>query len=177
MAECQDFREGCCGCCVNMRWPRGRVLRYLAENTRVVRAEFPAEGRPGMRELVRVHLRRGGIWDHLMMGLLVMPTFGLSALVWSRVLGSCCFAGFLDEASGRVGCLIHPELLPGRDLRQHAFPLVPTLGCNRKLRCRMLEEGPADQSLDAVAASRKGRESMVKRGPAGDATAPPRQPQ
>ena len=62
---------------------------------------------------------------------------------------------FLDEASGRVGCLVHAELMPGPDLRRHAFPLVPTLGCNRRLRCPTLQAGLVDQSLDAIDASRR----------------------
>jgi hypothetical protein len=158
-----------------MKWPRERILRYLHGNTRVMAEVFPESGRPGMRELVRVHWRRGGGWDHLLMGLLVMPTFGLSALIWRRFRASCCFAGFLDEAAGRVGCLIHPEIMAGPDLRRHAFPLIFTLSCNRTLRCPMLENGPADRSLDAVAASKKGYESLMDRGPRRDIRPPPEQ--
>lgn len=175
-AECQDFRQGCCGCCVNMKWPRERILRYLRENTRVAAEVFPEPGRPGMRELVRAHWRRGGFWDHLLMGLLVMPTFGLSAFIWRRFRASCCFAGFLDEPSGRIGCLIHPAVMPGADLRRHAFPLILTLSCNRNLRCPMLMDGPADQALDGVAASEEGYRSLMDRGPKIDAVPPPRQP-
>jgi len=160
-AQCQDFRQGCCGCCVNMKWPRDRILAYLRENTRVMAEIFPESGRPGMRELVKVHWRRGGVWDHLLMTLLVMPTFGLSATVWRWFRHSCCFAGFLDESSGRVGCLIHPERMPGPDLRRHAFPLVPTLGCNRELRCSMLDSNDADMSADAVEASKAGYRSLM----------------
>lgn len=160
---------------MNMKWSAERILRYLGDNTRVIAEVFPESGRPGLWDLVRVHWRRGGAWDHMLMGLLVMPTFGLSALIWRWTRGSCCFAGFLDESSGRVGCLIHPERMPGTDLRRHAFPLVPTLKCNRKLRCWMLKDGPADRALDAIATSRKGYESLMARGPIVDAKPPPRQ--
>lgn len=90
-------------------------------------------------------------------------------------MGSCCFAGYIDEESSRAGCLIHPERVGGQrrkgakaqkrnrgdDLRVHAFPLVPTLGCNRNLRCPMLDNDTADLPEDLVRISREGWKSLV----------------
>jgi hypothetical protein len=41
----------------------------------------------------------------------------------------CAFAGFLDDADNRVGCLIHPERTNGKDLRRAAFRLLPGFEC------------------------------------------------
>ena len=136
--DCQSFPKGCCGCCVNMRWNDRRITRFLLRNTRVVHRLSPNTGRPTLGRLVRMHLACGGVWDWLLMLVLVIPTFGLSALVWRRYFASCCFAGMLDSG-GRVGCLIHPMRLGEPDLRRHAFPLIPTAGCDRLLRCAMLD--------------------------------------
>lgn len=161
--DCQSFCQGCVGCCVNMRWPDARVLRFLKRNTREAATVFPAQGRPSFSHLVRLHWRRGGFWDHLLMFWLVIPTFGLSALVWRQRFASCCFAGYIEEESGRVGCLIHPLKVGGRDLRRHAFPLVPTASCNRELICPMLRRNSIDNTLSNVAASREGFRSLQKK--------------
>jgi hypothetical protein len=139
--SCQDFKEGCCGCCVNMKWRRERLDLFLHDNTVAVDGML-AKRRKNvrLRDLVSVHLKRGGWADYLLAFILVPLTFGLSALLWKRVYGSCCFAGYLSEEAGRVGCLIHPLRLGGEaDLRKHAFPLVPTLNCDRELRCPQLD--------------------------------------
>ena len=94
--ECQSFRQGCCGCCVNMRWRPERLAAYLAANTRAAEATWGG-GRPRWRDLVRVHLARGGWRDHLLAVWLVPLTFGASAWLWRCRYGSCCFAGFLDR--------------------------------------------------------------------------------
>lgn len=153
---CQSFRQGCCGCCVNMRWSDTRIMEYLAHNTREFVAMVTCGRRPCFMELVKVHLRCGGWADHLLAFWLAPLTLGVSAWVWKRWWGSCSFAGFIDPASGRVGCLIHPELQGYPDLRRRAFPLIPTLGCNRKLRCSMLQEGTADREAGVLDVSRQG---------------------
>lgn len=158
-AHCQTFPQGCVGCCVNRRWTDTRIRMYLARNTAQARARF-ASGRPGYWTLVRMHWWRGGFWDHLLMVWLVMPSFGLSALVWSRFFASCPFAGYLDERTGRVGCLIHPLRVGAPDPRRHAFPLIPTASCNRALRCPMLDHPNTDFTSDALRASRSGAESL-----------------
>ena len=157
--HCQTFPQGCCGCCVNTRWEDERILSFLAANTAAAERNLPA-GRPGLLDLVRLHWARGGWLDHLLAFWLVMPTFGLSAWAWFRFLGSCRFAGFLDREGGRVGCLIHPLRVGEPDCRKHAFPLIPTLGCNRALRCAMLDDGRTNWSWGCIEASRKGRESL-----------------
>ena len=158
--KCQSFRQGCCGCCVNMRWGQDRVLRFLAENTRAARDVLGDRQRPRFRDLVRIHRRRRGIWDHWLATVLVMPTFGLSALLWRRMLGSCCFAGFIDEPAGRVGCLIHPARVGWPDLRRHAFPLIPTLGCDRGLICPMIRRESVDLTMDNIHTSQEGFRSL-----------------
>jgi hypothetical protein len=158
--HCQSFRQGCCGCCVNMRWSRNRVMRFLTRNTEAARSILPRGERPSLRDLVRWHHRRKGLWDHLLASALVMPTFGLSALMWKRFMGSCCFAGFIDESSGRMGCLIHPERVGLPDLRRHAFPLIPILGCDRSLICPMLQGKHLDLSLGGIEASQSGFTSL-----------------
>lgn len=100
------------------------------------------------------------------MTLLAPLTLGLAAWYWKRRMGSCCFAGFLDRASGRVGCLIHPARAGTPDLRRHAFPLIPTLGCDRALRCPMLDAENPDPDLDWLTVSRRGAASL-------DGTHPP----
>ena len=137
--ECQDFKQGCCGCCVNMRWRTDRIVAVIDANTRAAEAVLRPGVRPRLRDLVRLHAARGGWRDHLLMTLLAPLTLGVAAWIWKRYLGSCCFAGFIDRETNRVGCLIHPERVGLPDLRRHAFPLIPTLGCNRTLRCPMLD--------------------------------------
>lgn len=144
--NCQDFSGGCCGCCVNMRWSRRRLERFLAANTAVTESvRKRRNGELRLRDLVGIHLRRGGWADYALAFILVPLTLGVSVLVWKRLCGSCCFAGFLDESQTRTGCLIHPlRLGGGGDLRKHAFPLVPTLNCDRDLRCPQLESPGTD---------------------------------
>ena len=161
--ECQSFRQGCCGCCVNMRWSDEKIMDFLRANTVAAESVISVSTRPGLWTLVRLHWARCGWLDHLLAGWLVFPTFGLSAWVWKRWLGSCQFAGFLDYASGRVGCLIHPVRLDGMDLRRHAFPLIPTVGCNRALLCPMLFEREVDLQADALTVSRFGQASLARR--------------
>ena len=159
--ECQNFRQGCCGCCVNMRWRPERIAAFLEANTRVAERLFPSGAQPTQRQLVRLHLARGGWRDHLLACWLVPLTLGLSAWFWKRRYGSCCFAGYLDRREGRVGCLIHPKRVGGPgDLRAHAFPLVPTLSCDRALRCPLLDAADVSCALDWLAASRAGAASL-----------------
>ena len=158
--HCQTFRQGCVGCCVNMRWKPARVLKYLEANTAAAETLFPQGGRPGRRELARMHRMRGGWLDFTLAVLLVMPTFGLSAFLWRRYWGSCCFAGYLNRADGRVGCLVHPARAGGPDLRRLAFPWAPTLGCDRTLRCPMLADPDANPVWGAITASREGYRSL-----------------
>jgi hypothetical protein len=161
MIDCQSFREGCCGCCVNMRWRPERVLAYLEANTRAFRSL--ASPRPCFRELVRIHWSRRGWRDHLLVTVLAPLTFGLTAWLWMRLYGSCCFAGFLDGPGRRAGCLIHPERVGMPDLRRHAFPMIPVLGCNRALRCPMLDQNPAAPTDgDLITVSRAGSQSLRK---------------
>ena len=161
MTNCQSFRQGCCGCCVNMRWSPKRVLAFLDANSRLFADECPS-AHPRFRDLVRVHWRRGGWRDHLMVTLLGPLTLGFTAWLWMRFYGSCCFAGMLDSATGRAGCLIHPRRVGEPDLRRHAFPLIPLLGCNRQLRCPMLDSLSPDLSLGLIPASRAGFISLRK---------------
>jgi len=142
-----------------MRWAPERLTDYLAANTRAVEAARGG-GRPQWRDLVRVHLARGGWRDHLLAVWLVPLTFGMSAWLWRRRYGSCCFAGYLDRAAGRVGCLIHPARLGEPDLRRHAFPLVPTLGCDRALRCTMLDAVGVSPDAGWLEVSRTGSASL-----------------
>jgi len=136
--NCQDFPEGCCGCCVNTRLPRGTLEEILRKNTLNGSRIVGSGGPPRFWDLVKWHFRSGGFWDHLLCFWLVGPTLGLSAWIWARRLGNCCFAGFLD-GERRVGCLVHPKRIGARiDFRRYAFPLVPTLRCNRALRCGYL---------------------------------------
>ena len=143
-----------------MRWRPERIAAYLDANTRAAAALFRPGVRPSLRELVRLHLARGGWRDHLLAVWLVPLTLGLSAWFWKRRYGSCCFAGYLDRAEGRVGCLIHPARVGEPDLRRRAFPLVPTLGCNRALLCPMLNSGGVPSAADWLTASRAGAASL-----------------
>jgi hypothetical protein len=143
-----------------MRWPPARIGSYLDANTRAAEPLVAAGRRPRWADLVRLHLARGGWRDHLLACWLVPLTLGLSAWYWKRRFGSCCFAGFLDRAEGRVGCLIHPARTGLPDLRRHAFPLVPTLGCNRDLVCPMLAEGVVPAGAGWLDASRSGAASL-----------------
>jgi len=163
--SCQDFKEGCCGCCVNMRWSEQRLGDFLSKNTEAVDQMITRRGKAlRVIDLVAVHLKRGGGRDFLLAFILVPFTFGLSALYWKRRYGSCCFAGWLDREKRRVGCLIHPARLGGADLRRHAFPLVPTLSCDREMRCLLLNNAAAEQlELEWFELSRRGAESL-KRG-------------
>ena len=159
--DCQTFKQGCCGCCVNMRWQAEQIAAFLDANTRAAERLFRSGSRPCYRVLVRLHLARGGWRDHLLAAWLVPLTLGLSAWFWKRRYGSCCFAGYLNRAEGRVGCLIHPLRVGGAgDLRKHAFPLIPTLGCNRALRCPMLDAGGVSPDADWLTASCAGAASL-----------------
>ena len=161
--NCQSFRQGCCGCCVNMRWRPERIAAFLEANTRAAERCFPPGARPRMRDLVRVHMARSGWREHVLAVWLVPLTLGLSAWFWKRRYGSCCFAGYIDRAAGRVGCLIHPARVGEPDLRRHAFPLVPTLGCDRALRCPLLDAGSAAPDADWLTVSRAGAASLRRR--------------
>ena len=159
--HCQSFSQGCCGCCVNMRWRPARVRAFLEANTIVFHEESPSL-RPGFWRLIRIHWRRGGWRDHLLVSILGPLTLGLTAWLWMRFYGSCCFAGTLDVTSGRVGCLIHPLQVGDPDLRRHAFPLVLVLGCNRQLRCSMLDSPTPDLSAGMIPTSLAGFRSLRK---------------
>lgn len=149
-----------------MRWNPARLAAFLEANTRAAERIFPADAPPGRRELVRLHLARGGWHDHLLACWLVPLTFGLSAWFWKRRYGSCCFAGYLNRAEGRVGCLIHPLRRGGSaDLRANAFPLIPTLSCDRSLRCPMLDADGVSPAWDWLTASRAGAASLQRRHP------------
>jgi len=143
-----------------MRWRPERLAAYLAANTCAAGRFLRPGGRPRFRDLVRLHLARGGWRDHLLAVWLVPLTLGLSAWFWKRYYGNCCFAGYIDQAEGRVGCLIHPARAGEPDLRRHAFPLMPTVGCNRALLCPMLGSAEADPAADWFAASRAGAASL-----------------
>jgi hypothetical protein len=150
-----------------MRWSDGRITDWLTANTQARDRWVGRTAEPRFGDLVRWHGARGGFWDHLLAFWLVMPTFGLSAWAWRRWRGSCVFAGFLEPGSRRVGCLIHPQQAgawgtetPGRDLRRHAFPGIPTLGCNRNLRCRRLDDPTTAWTDGFLDASRKGAASL-----------------
>lgn len=158
--NCHSFRQGCVGCCINMRWGDEKVLGFFEINSTAAEKILPTNGHPRLIDLVRLHLARGGWKDHLLAFLLVMPTLGVSAWVWNRFFASCQFAGFLDKETGRVGCLVHPQRVGYPDCRKHAFPLIPTAGCNRKLRCPMLDSRDADLSWGNVKASGEGWKSL-----------------
>jgi hypothetical protein len=144
-----------------MRWRPERIEAFLDANTRAAERLFRPGVRPRLRDLVRFHLACGGWRDHLLAVWLVPLTVGVSAWFWKRQYGSCCFAGYLDRAEGRVGCLIHPARVGEPDLRRHAFPLIPTLGCNRALLCPMLGAGGVPPEADWLTASRAGAASLL----------------
>ncbi len=61
--DCQSFREGCCGCCVNMRWRPERVWAFVAANTEAAWRIFPNSGRPRYRDLTWfVSTSRAAAW-------------------------------------------------------------------------------------------------------------------
>lgn len=143
-----------------MRWSERRLTAYLRANTVAATKLFGGHQRPGLFTLVRLHWRRWGWLDHLLCVWLAPLTLGFSAWLWHRYVGSCCFAGFIEEGSSRVGCLIHPVRWPGRDLRHHAFPLVPTLTCDRDLRCPMLDYPAQDLNANWYHTSIAGAKSL-----------------
>jgi len=160
--NCQSFRQGCAGCCLNMRWQEEKLRRFLERNTEAAERILPRGGRPGFLRLARLHLARGGLLDHVLAFWLIAPSFALSVLAWRRFSGSCRFAGFIDKRAGRVGCLIHPARLGTPDCRRHAFPMIPTVECDTRMRCPMLKAGDADLSAGWFQASRRGAESLKK---------------
>lgn len=149
-----------------MRWSDAKITRYLDRNTAAAEGKAAGGVRPRFRDLVRCHWARGGFWDHLLLVWLVMPTLGLSALLWRRYFASCPFAGYLEPDSGRVGCLIHPKRIGDPDLRKHAFPLVPTANCNRELLCPMLGNLRTATDRPYLDASRAGYNSLHRKNPA-----------
>jgi len=163
--SCQDFKQGCCGCCVNMSWSEEQLHEFLCRNTDAVDDVISQRGNElSLRDLVKVHLNRGGWHDYLLALILVPLTFGLSALFWKRRYGSCCFAGWLNKKEQRVGCLIHPLRLGGEDLRKHAFPLVPTLSCDREMRCPVLKNASEEHfRMEWFDISLAGAESLKRR--------------
>jgi hypothetical protein len=163
MVECQSFRQGCVGCCVNMRWSPERVSAYLAGNTRVF-SMISSDHRLRLSDLARIHWKRGGWRDHLLVSVLAPVTLGLTAWLWMRFHGSCCFAGIIDPVTGRGGCLIHPARVGLPDLRRHAFPGLVLLGCNRSLRCPQLDRVPLDLSSDLINTSKEGFSSLRRMG-------------
>jgi len=146
-----------------MRWRPERIAAFLEANTRAAERYFRPGERPRMRDLVRAHMARSGWREHVLAVWLVPLTLGLSAWFWKRRYGSCCFAGYIDRAAGRVGCLIHPARVGEPDLRRHAFPLVPTLGCDRALRCPLLDADGAALDAGWLAVSRAGAASLSRR--------------
>jgi len=147
-----------------MRWSPERIASFLTANTRVANRLLPTDKPPRHRDLVRLHLARGGLLDLLLACWLVPLTLGLSAWLWKRFCGSCRFAGFINLDGQRVGCLIHPLRLGGaKDLRRHAFPLVPTLGCDRNLICPMLAQHSMPPETGWPEASRAGAASLRQR--------------
>jgi hypothetical protein len=146
-----------------MRWNDEKIIGYLTANTAVADKVLGGLARPGLWTLIKLHWMRCGWLDHLLAGWLIFPTFGVSAWIWKRWGGSCCFAGFIERDSGRVGCLLHPARYGNPDLRRHAFPLLPTVDCNRALLCPMLNTDEADLLADAIAVSRRGADSLAKK--------------
>ncbi len=155
--DCQQFEQGCCGCCLNMRHARERLARVLQRNTAAMERVMSGGGPLSVRRLIRWHWACGGFWDHLLGCWLAGPTLAFSAWVWNRFFGCCAFAGYLSQDPVRVGCLIHPQVTrDGCDWRRWAFPLVPTLSCARDLRCGLLLGKPTEMMAgkDWYAASR-----------------------
>ena len=161
--NCQDFAEGCVGCCVNMRWTDERITRYLSTNTGLVQDYLCTEAGVTYWSMMRYYFRRGWGWDLLLTFIMVIPTFGVSAVLWQRFWGSCPFAGYLDERHQRGGCLIHPARIGGADRRQHAFPLLPFVKCNRMLRCPALDSDTIDLGMGLLQASRRCCQSLTLR--------------
>ena len=161
MHSCQDFPQGCCGCCVNTRRSRAVLERELLANTRLG-AEVLGGLPFGWRSLLRWHWARGGLWDLFW---LAPVTLGISVWCWWRWRGVCCYAGYLNAQQNRVGCLIHPlRIGDGKDWRRHAFPLVPTVRCDCGMLCGALyDEGPVPPDEDWYATSR--RTSATPRNP------------
>lgn len=163
VGDCQTFPEGCVGCCVNMHWDDSRIRGYLSRNTELAATFLPA-GRPILYwRMVKFYYRRGGWLDMLLTALLVLPTAGLSALWWHRRIGSCPFAGYLDNSRKRAGCLIHPARVGLPDARRHAFPLLPLVKCNRQLRCPALDNPETNWSTELLQTSRIGQASLAVR--------------
>lgn len=152
--DCQSFPEGCVGCCVNMLWSDKRIRQYLQKNTEFYEKYLPQTGQLSYWSMVCFYFRRGALLDGLLTVALLLPTFGISAVLWKRFLGSCPFAGYLDASGKRAGCLIHPARVGLPDARRHAFPMLPLIKCNRLLRCPALDNPESNWSMELLQASR-----------------------
>ena len=63
---------------------------------------------------------------------------------------TCEFIGFIDDARSRVGCLIHPRLNDGADMRDHAYYGAETCGEHRCTAYNYLSESEARPVIEAI---------------------------
>jgi hypothetical protein len=105
----------------------------LTEALRRHRRLFGGASSAGALALFWHELRVRRALDVLFAPLLMLPLVGGVVASCLRRRLVCAFAGFLDGAETRVGCLIHPGRTNGKDLRRAAFRLLSGFEC-----------GPAD---------------------------------
>ena len=127
---CRFAGHTCAACCwgENVSFPvlRARLLRQ----TRLFRTRFRTTSLPDRLRLLWYEMEARGGLDWLWAVLLWVPGLGDWLRPRLRKRMTCAFLGFEDEGEQRVGCLLHPTLWGGREVRTRvAFALLKGFGC------------------------------------------------
>jgi len=126
---CSFGQQTCGACCWSPCVSRGELERRLRRHQRLFEGRAPG-ALPSMGALVAHELRARRGADLLWSPLLLLPWIGPRLRGWLSRRAVCAFAAFRDRGERQVGCLIHPSLHQGRDVRRRAaFRLLSGLGC------------------------------------------------
>lgn len=125
---CRFAGHTCAACCRGEQVSRPALHARLLRQTRQFARRFA--GRPPTRLGLLLHeLTVRGAADALWGLLLAVPVLGdLLRPILKRRL-TCAFLGYEDSGHTRVGCMLHPSRWAGRDVRRHAFALLPGVTC------------------------------------------------
>jgi hypothetical protein len=120
----------CGACCWSTSIPRSELEARLRRHLRLFENHLESGWLPGRRALLFHELRARHLAGVLLGLMQWLPFAGPAITVRIARTVVCPFAAFRDRRESRVGCLLHPTLWRGRDVRASiAFRLLPGFGC------------------------------------------------
>lgn len=120
----------CGSCCWSASIPRPELEARLRRHLRLFESHLRSGWYPGRTALLFHELRARHLAGVLLGLMQWLPLAGPA--ITARIARSvvCAFAAFRDRSESRVGCLLHPTLWQGRDVRADtAFRILPGFGC------------------------------------------------